>query len=286
MIFKYLFNITAFDGEGGGATAGAAAVSGGTSQAAAESRAQGTDPMVQTAASSTETVETFDDYIKNHKDEAQKWFDDKFNRRHKDYGKLKEQSKTTTQVMDMLATRFGIDDRSDYAAIMSALENDDYLYAERAEENGRSIEEQRQWDRIDRENRMFREQQREYQLQEDSRRKYAEWEKQSNNLKQIFPNFDLDYEVRTNERFKNFLLNGYEVSEAYYAVHGKEIVAGAMENTAQRVRQATAQEIAAGGGRPRENGLSGQATAKLVGKDFSHMNARELKAYAEQHAKR
>lgn len=286
MIFKYLFNIAAFDGEGGGATAGAAAATGETSQVAAENRAQGISPMVQTDASSTQTVETFDDYVKSHKDEADKWFQDRFNRRHKDYSKLKDQSVSTSKVMDMLATRFGIEDRSDYAAITSALENDDYLYAERAEENGRTIEEQRQWDRINRENRMFREQQREQQLAEDGERQYEEWEQQSNNLKQIFPNFDLDNEVKTNEQFKVYLLNGMSVPAAYYATHGEEIAAGAMEHTAQAVRQATAQDIAARGGRPRENGLSGQAAAKVVGKDFSHMSLRELKEYGKQHAVR
>lgn len=286
MIFKYLFNIAAFDGEGGGATAGAAAATGGTSQVAAENRAQGISPMVQTDASSTQTVETFDDYVKQHPEEAEKWFQYRFNRRHKDYSKLKDQSVSTSKVMDMLATRFGIENSSDYAAITAALENDDYLYAERAEENGRTIEEQREWDRIDRENRMFREQQRQQQIAEDSQRKYEEWEQQSNNLKQVFPSFDLDNEVRTNEEFKNYLLNGMSVSAAYYATHGEAIATGAMERTAQAVRQATAQDIAARGGRPRENGLSGQAAAKVVGKDFSHMSRRELEAYAAQHAKR
>ena len=283
MTHKYLFNIATFDGEGGSAAASTGAVSGGTSQVAAGDMAQSNGSMEQAVATPTDNTGTFDDYMKSHKDEAEKWFQDKFNRRHRDYNDLKVRLKATDSVMDMLAVKFGIEDRRDVKAITEALQKDDYLYAQRAEENGRSIEEQREWDELDRENRMFREQQRRVEQQEQMQNQVSEWQREAANLKQIFPNFDLEAELE-NEEFYNRLLRGDTVASSFYALHGEEIAAGAMQYTAQAVRQATAQEIASKGRRPSENGLSGQAAARVVGKDFSHMTLEELRRYGKQHA--
>lgn len=280
---KFKLNLTAFDGEGGSAAASSGAVSGGTSQVAAESRAQSNDSMEQTDASSTETIETFDDYLKKNpkaKDEYDKRIKHIVKQRLSD---LNGRLKATDSVMDMLAVKFGIEDRRDVKAITEALQKDDYLYAQRAEENGRSIEEQREWDELDRENRMFREQQRRAEQQEQMQNQISEWQREAANLKQIFPSFDLEAELE-NEEFYNRLLRGDTVASTFYALHGEEIAAGAMQYTAQAVRQATAQEIASKGRRPSENGLSGQASARVVGKDFSHMTLEELRRYGKQHA--
>lgn len=75
------------------------------------------------------------------------------------------------------------------------------------------------------------------------------------------------------------LRNGSSVQSAFYAVHGEDIAASAMEFTANKVRQATVQDFASRGKRPLEASIRGQASAKSVGKDFSSMNLRELRAY-------
>ena len=277
-MYKYKFNIRAFDGEGGAAAAGpASAGSGDTSQAAAVNEANTTSD----AGSATDI--SFEDYRNSYKEDFDKWFNKEFGRRHRDYKDLIAKVDAARNMFDMAATRFGIEDRDDWASITQAMENDDYLYAERAEQNNRTIEEQKTWDKMERENRQFRETQKQMQAQQNMQRKLAEWEQQSNNLKQIFPNFDLDNELQ-NPEFIQMLQNGMSMERAFYAIHGEEITTGAMQYTAQAVRQATAEDIATRKTRPRENGLASNAAAK-VSKDVHNLTKAERAAIAAQSLK-
>ena len=188
--------------------------------------------------------------------------------------------KAGDQVMQMLATKYGIEDASDIKSITQALKDDDFLYAERAEANGRTIDEQRNWDNLERENREFREAQRQAERREQIDRQMAEWDKQSANLKALFPSFDLDTELR-NPDFESALRSGLSMERAFYAVHGDEIVSGAMQTTANAVRSATVQDMAARRSRPRENAIGSQAAAK-VSKDVHKLSKQERAEIAKR----
>lgn len=279
---KFKLNLHAFEGDGGAAS-GAAGASGDAGQAAAGNGASlitdGNQPDA-TAAAGTE----FDTFISGHQDEAKKWFDTKFqevfNKRFKDYKSMEGRVKAGDQVMQMLATKYGIEDASDIKSITQALKDDDFLYAERAEANGRSIDEQRNWDNLERENREFREAQRQAERREQIDRQMAEWDKQSANLKALFPSFDLDTELR-NPDFESALRSGLSMERAFYAVHGDEIVSGAMQTTANAVRSATVQDMAARRSRPRENAIGSQAAAK-VSKDVHKLSKQERAEIAKR----
>lgn len=279
---KFKLNLHAFEGDGGAAS-GTAGVSGDAGQAAAGNGASlitdGNQPDA-TAAAGTE----FDTFISGHQDEAKKWFDTKFqevfNKRFKDYKSMEGRVKAGDQVMQMLATKYGIEDASDIKSIMQALKDDDFLYAERAEANGRTIDEQRNWDNLERENREFREAQRQAERREQIDRQMAEWDKQSANLKALFPSFDLDTELR-NPDFESALRSGLSMERAFYAVHGDEIVSGAMQTTANAVRSATVQDMAARRSRPRENAIGSQAAAK-VSKDVHKLSKQERAEIAKR----
>lgn len=279
---KFKLNLHAFEGDGGAAS-GAAGASGDAGQAAAGNGASlitdGNQPDA-TAARGTE----FDTFISGHQDEAKKWFDTKFqevfNKRFKDYKSMEGRVKAGDQVMQMLATKYGIEDASDIKSITQALKDDDFLYAERAEANGRTIDEQRNWDNLERENREFREAQRQAERREQIDRQMAEWDKQSANLKALFPSFDLDTELR-NPDFESALRSGLSMERAFYAVHGDEIVSGAMQTTANAVRSATVQDMAARRSRPRENAIGSQAAAK-VSKDVHKLSKQERAEIAKR----
>lgn len=279
---KFKLNLHAFEGDGGAAS-GAAGASGDAGQAAAGNGASlitdGNQPDA-TAAAGTE----FDTFISGHQDEAKKWFDAKFqevfNKRFKDYKSMEGRVKAGDQVMQMLATKYGIEDASDIKSITQALKDDDFLYAERAEANGRTIDEQRNWDNLERENREFREAQRQAERREQIDRQMAEWDKQSANLKALFPSFDLDTELR-NPDFESALRSGLSMERAFYAVHGDEIVSGAMQTTANAVRSATVQDMAARRSRPRENAIGSQAAAK-VSKDVHKLSKQERAEIAKR----
>lgn len=279
---KFKLNLHAFEGDGGAAS-GAAGASGDAGQVAAGNVASliadGNQPDA-TAAAGTE----FDTFISGHQDEAKKWFDTKFqevfNKRFKDYKSMEGRVKAGDQVMQMLATKYGIEDASDIKSITQALKDDDFLYAERAEANGRTIDEQRNWDNLERENREFREAQRQAERREQIDRQMAEWDKQSANLKALFPSFDLDTELR-NPDFESALRSGLSMERAFYAVHGDEIVSGAMQTTANAVRSATVQDMAARRSRPRENAIGSQAAAK-VSKDVHKLSKQERAEIAKR----
>ena len=278
---KFMLNLHAFEGDGGAAS-GAAGASGDAGQAAAGNGASLITDGNQPDATAAGTE--FDTFISGHQDEAKKWFDTKFqevfNKRFKDYKSMEGRVKAGDQVMQMLATKYGIEDASDIKSITQALKDDDFLYAERAEANGRTIDEQRNWDNLERENREFREAQRQAERREQIDRQMAEWDKQSANLKALFPSFDLDTELR-NPDFESALRSGLSMERAFYAVHGDEIVSGAMQTTANAVRSATVQDMAARRSRPRENAIGSQAAAK-VSKDVHKLSKQERAEIAKR----
>lgn len=81
---------------------------------------------------------------------------------------------------------------------------------------------------------------------------YEGWMSQGEELKQLFPGFDLSAEVR-NPQFAGMLRAGVAVRNAYQAVHGDEILPAAMEYAARAIQQRMAGAMVSA--RPGENGL-------------------------------
>jgi len=90
------------------------------------------------------------------------------------------------------------------------------------------------------------------------RRHFQELERQAEELKTVFPDFDLRRELR-NPVFARMTAPGVglSVEDAYYAVHRRELHNAAIQAAKRQVSNA----IATGARRPRENGLAGQAPA-------------------------
>lgn len=273
---NFLFNIRAFDGEGGSAAgAGAGAGDGANSavQAAAGTQVQSLTIGDQTGDNTDPNQSmSFDDYVKAHKDEASKWFQKQFNRRHADYNQLKSKADSAAKVMDVLAAKYGLE-AGDYEGITKAIGGDDSMYEDAAIEAGMTVEQYKRFAEAQAENRRLRDAQKQFEQQQQIQRQMDEWDRQSNNLKQIFPDFDLDTELE-NPDFERALRSGLSIDRAFYAVHGADITSGAMQYTAQAVRQATAEDLAMRRNRPSENGLSRQASAKVT-KDVHSLTRKE-----------
>lgn len=273
-MFKYFLNLHLFDGEGGSAAASAG--DGGTGESGQLATATNANGQVAPAQGTD-----FENYMKEHKDESDKWFSNRFQETfNKRYAPIKKELDANRGIMDMLATKYGIENSKDVESIRKALEEDDLLYAERAEANGRSIEDQKNWDRLERENRQFRQQREEAQRAQQIQQQMDEWDKQSQNLKQMFPTFNLDQEL-ANPDFQNALRSGLSMERAFYATHGDEIFSGAMQQTAQAVRQATVEDLAARRTRPKENAL-GSGSSASVSKDVHKLTKEERAAIARQ----
>ena len=209
--------------------------------------------------SSQETVETFDDLIKGkYREDFQKKTQSIINRRlagsKEQQKQLQEQITSIKPVMDLLAQKYGVNDPSE---IMEALEQDEALYEKESMETGMSVQQVREMKKLQRENESFRQAQAEAERRQNSDKIYANWMEQSEILRETYPNFDFKTEA-LNDDFNKLLKAGIDVGTAYEVVHKDEILSGAMQYTAQQVRQKTVQNIQARGTRPAENGMHTQ----------------------------
>lgn len=163
-----------------------------------------------------------------------------------------------TPALELLARQYKIDPtKMDYQALAAAISDDNSLYEDKALEMGVPVEEAKKIDQKEqqeaREARTLE--------QQAIQQHIARLEQQGEDLKKIFPNFDLRKELQ-NPVFARMTAPGkgiMSVEDAYRAVHRQEIEAASMQVIAQRTAEKFSNAIQAGGRRPDEAGTSGQA---------------------------
>lgn len=171
--------------------------------------------------------------------------------------------------LETLAKKYGVDP-TDIEALNHAIDEDNTFFEDEALEKGISVEQLKEIRKIERENADLKKQMREQSVRENADRIYAGWLEQSDALKQIYPNFDLDTEIK-NPRFVDLLKNNVDVRTAYEVLHKDSIISGAMRFAADTVQKKLANNIIAGGNRPAENGI-GQTSPAVVKNDVSQLS--------------
>lgn len=106
---------------------------------------------------------------------------------------------------------------------------------------------------------------------------YSDLMEQGEQLKQLFPDFDIRKEL-SDRRFQGMLLSGVDISSAYQAIHAGEILPAAMEYAAKAVEARLSAALRSGSCRPGENGL-GSGAAALVGRNVSQMTRQDYDKY-------
>ena len=181
--------------------------------------------------------------------------------------------------LELLAKRHGLDAKSmDYDALAKAIDNDDIYYEDMALKEGKSLEDTKRDDQQARAN-AIKQRQIETLEQQSMRQHIESVAKQSEALKKVFPNFNLDEEMK-NEAFVRMTAPGkglMSVEDAYYAVHRKEIEAARSQVIAQQTAQNISNAIQAGARRPDENGTSGQS-ASVTTFDYSKASKEQREA--------
>jgi hypothetical protein len=173
-----------------------------------------------------------------------------------------------TPALEVLARQYGLDPANiDYDALAKAINNDESFYEQKALEMGVSVETAKRMDQMDRDT----ERQQRTLEQQKFQNHIESLERQGEELKKVFPNFDLRKELQ-NKTFARLTAPDSPLSleDAYYAVHRKEIQQAAMQVTAQKVAQKISNDIQSGSRRPDENGTSGQAPSVTT---FDYRNA-------------
>ena len=207
------------------------------------------------------------------------------NARFRDVKALEKQVQDAKPVMDMLLQRYKIDD-GDLSKLVAAVENDDAYWSEAAEEAGMSVEQYKQFQKLQRDNAALLQEQRRRQGQEAAERQVRMWAEQEREVKKTYPSFDLSAELQ-NEQFRFLITNAkspVSLQHAYEVVHMDEIKAGIAKMQAKATEKQVVDSIRAKGARPTENGISSQSAftvkddvSKLSGKDMAEINRRVMR---------
>ena len=178
-------------------------------------------------------------------------------RRFREARNLEQQAAKQQPVIDMLMQRYKISD-GDMSKLAQAVENDDAYWSEAAEEAGMSVEQYKQFQRLQRENAALLQAQRARQNQRAAQQQLQKWYSEGEQVKAMYPDFDLGAEAK-NPQFISMLKAGVPVQHAYEVIHMDEIKAGVAQSTARQTEKQVVDGIRAKGARPTENGTSSQS---------------------------
>ena len=178
--------------------------------------------------------------------------------------------------LELMAKKHGVD-ADDIAALNKAIQDDDSYFEEEALEKGMTVQQLKEFKKMERDNAELRKQIQAQKNQENANKLYASWMNQAEEAKKVYPSFNLKAEME-NPKFQDLLRSNIDVKTAYEVVHKDEIIPAAMQFAAQTVESKYAKKIAANGARPAENGMSSGSPA-VVKVDVSRLTKAERQAY-------
>ena len=175
-----------------------------------------------------------------------------------------ESSPQVRGLMEALHEAYGVD-ADDLEALTDAVKNgrvkDEAYFEKLAMEKGVSVETARQMDKLESENKRltaaekFAEDQRKAaQRQVEIDCIHAEWDREAEQLKAQYPEFDLE-QTLANPEIANLMRLGVSMSNAYRAVYFDQIMAQNESRTAKQVERGVEARIRQRGTRPGENGI-------------------------------
>lgn len=183
-------------------------------------------------------------------------------RRYRENESLHQQLDSYSPLMALLGSRYGIED-ADVSKIMQAIESDNSFWEEEALKENMTVDQLKRMRKIEAENRRLVEAGKRAQQIRQRDDTYARWDREAEQCKQSFPQFDLMMECQ-NPQFVKLLGAGFDVTSAYRAIHFDEIAQGLMAQAEKDTKKKVADTIRSGSGRPAENGATGPANNARV----------------------
>lgn len=206
-------------------------------------------------------AKAFEEIIKGeYKAEFDKRVQSIINERFKSAKGTEEKLAKLEPILDLMGRKYGVAS-DDIETLSKAIQDDDSYYETEAMEKGLTIEQLKQFKQMERENAELKRVNEEREKIEQSQRIYAEWMRQSEQMKTLYPNFDLRAEINNPSFMKILKVPGMDVRTAFEVAHRDELIAPAMQHTAQQVSQAIVNNIRSKGARPAENGVQTRASA-------------------------
>ena len=202
-------------------------------------------------------------------------------------GRLKNSKQAEAQLeamnplLALLAQKYGTA-AGDTEALLHKLQDDDSLYEEEALEKGIPVETLKELKALERDNAQMRAAQQQTVEENMFRQHLLNLEQQGQEVKKVFPSFDLRKELM-NDQFRRLTSpeGGVDVMTAYRVVHAREIEPMAMQVASQKTAEMLSQSIQAGKSFPTENGVNRTAgievrsdPSKLKMEDFAAIRER------------
>ena len=241
---------------------------------------------VQESADVVETPDRNKEFEKLIKGEYKDLYDakiqDTIQRRLKSTRETVEKYEALTPTLEMLAKKYGVD-VADIKALNQAIEEDDSYYEEEALEKGLSVQQLKEIRKMERENSELKRQMQEKESRENANRLYQQWMQQAEQVKAVYPSFDLNAEMQ-NPKFLDLLRANIDLRTAYEVLNNDKIIPAAMQFTAKQVEQKLTNKIVANGARPNENGMSSQS-ASLTKSDVSQLTKADRQEIARRVAR-
>ena len=275
--------------EGGGAGAAGAGAGGAAGTAGAEGTpdAAGNEQGVGAASQQQpgpDKLTLFRDMITGeYKDEfgqeMQRIIDKRFAKSKQTEASLK----AVQPIIGMLAEKYGVKPE-DVDGLGKAIEADQSFWEEDAAKAGMSVEQYKNYKRIERENAQLLAAQRESANHEAEQQAMAALNAEVEEAKKFYPELDLEAELNdpaNGAHFAKLLNSGIDVKTCYEVLHHDEIMMGAMQYAGQKAAQQVAASVRANRNRPPENG--GTNTGAVNGApDVAHMSKAERRALIER----
>jgi len=196
------------------------------------------------------------------------------NRRFAETKVLEENAKTLEPMLKAIARKVGVD-RNDLGALVNKVLADDWLFEDRARENGMSVDAQRQLDMLSMENEAIKAQKQESSY-EEIQAIWDRWEAEAEELQKKAPEFDMDA-CMENKVFYDLISRGYSVEHAYNCAFPEELEKRLEAQAEKRITD----NIKARGKRPQPNGVKQTAATtqtldltKLSDEDFFKLGER------------
>ena len=161
--------------------------------------------------------------------------------------------------------------------LLDLIMNDDSRFEEAAEAAGMTVESYKRMKTLEAEHDQHEEEKKQAAINNH----FANLGRQAEEMRQLFPDFDLDKEME-NEQFMRLTMPdvGMTLKQAYYAVHGDELGPQMMAYGMNRAREQMSQTIQAQRARPAEGPARGQgSTAAEMAVDFSKLTRKERDEY-------
>jgi hypothetical protein len=237
-------------------------------------------PTVSPNESGTETVDEWSSIREKYKDRIGEEIQGAIQKRFKNQQSFEDNYNDLLDGLAPLFLKYKLD-ISDVEGLKNALATDDTLLEDTAFDEGLTPEavrerlmQQRENARLQKELERLKEEQMEAQASKEAYDQYNSWVREAEELKQLYPNFDLATELE-NEEFRDDLINsGKPLRKAYESAHLDEIIQGAIQTTASKVRESVTNNIKARGMRPSENGTRGGSVS--VKKNVNELTDKDI----------